>query len=77
MLAIIVILLLLPLMFLVPFIGHSTWFTGTYLLMATILIVREYFRRMHYAGTIKKFKYVVLINLTCLAFFLGFLLAHL
>jgi hypothetical protein len=63
-------------MLLTTFIGNTTWIISTYLLLLTIVIIREYFRRMQYAVTAKKFRYITLINFIFL-FYLGFLFMHL
>jgi predicted DCC family thiol-disulfide oxidoreductase YuxK len=77
MLAVITILMLLPLMLFQFTLTIPSWFTGIYLVILTIIIIREYFRRMQYAGTIRDFNYVSAINFVSLAFFLGFLFVDL
>jgi hypothetical protein len=71
MLALVAILMLLPLMLL------NEWFPGLsslnyiYFFLLTLFIIKEYFRRMEYAGVTKKHKNIVAINLVCLAGFVA------
>jgi hypothetical protein len=46
---------------------------SVYLIALTAFIVTEYFRRMKYAGIFSGYRFVVGINLLCLAIFLGYL----
>jgi hypothetical protein len=46
-------------------------FNLIYLGLLSIFIVKEYFRRMEYAGVTKKHKNIVAINLVCLAGFVA------
>lgn len=69
MLALITNLLLLPLMLL------NNWWPGIgdynfiYLLLLLVFVVKEYFRRMDYAGITKRHKAIVAINLASMAAF--------
>jgi predicted DCC family thiol-disulfide oxidoreductase YuxK len=71
MLALVTILMLLPLILL------NNWFPGLsslnyiYFSLLTLFIIKEYFRRMEYAGVTKKHKNIVAINLVCLAGFVA------
>lgn len=73
MLAVITILLLLLLMLSIRIFSPPTWFSGLFLVLSTLFVLKEYFRRMNYAGTIKNFMHVSVINLICLAIFLAYL----
>lgn len=71
MLALVTILLLLPLILL------NKWFSGLsslnyiYFFLLTLFIIKEYFRRMEYAGVTKKHRNIVAFNLVCLAGFVA------
>jgi len=68
MLALIAILLLMPLMFLNSLINMSQFIIATYLFFLTVFIVKEYFRRMKYAGIFSRA--IIGANLICLLSFL-------
>jgi len=72
MLALSVILLLMPLLFLNNFISIE-WLNSAYLIGTTVFIFKEYIRRMKYTGILTKNKWVVSLNLLCLTAFILFL----
>lgn len=72
MLALTAILLLLPLWPL-QFTGIGEVFIITWLILATVVIFKEYLRRMEYAGILIRHKWIVSINLLCLCGFILFL----
>jgi len=72
MLALITILLLLPVMITMNLIAAFEWIAILYLIILTVFIVREYFRRMKYANIFLKHKGIVAINLLCLVAFLAY-----
>ena len=71
MLALITILLLLPLVLLNKWWLQSEVLNFIYLFLLTIFIIKEYFRRMDFAGVIKSYKAIVAINLASIAAFVG------
>lgn len=73
MLALISILLLVPLM-LINVIFHATeLFNLVYLSALLLFVVKEYFRRMRYAGILSSKKFIAAINLTCIGGFVMYL----
>jgi len=72
MLALTAILLLIPLLPL-QLIGIGEGFIIAYLILTTIIVFKEYLRRMEYAGILIRYKWVVSINLLCLCGFILFL----
>lgn len=74
MLALLTILLLVPLLLLELIVPLPSWFVLIFLSMVSIIIFREYLRRMDYAGILVKNKWIVSINLVCIMGFLVFIL---
>jgi predicted DCC family thiol-disulfide oxidoreductase YuxK len=72
MIALISILLLSALMLLNSVLSVSEWIILLNLGGITLFIVKEYFRRMKYAGIITSHKNFVWINIACLLIFLGY-----
>lgn len=72
MLALTSILLLTPLI-LFSFLGLKEWMVTGWLLSSTIIIFKEYLRRMDYAGVINTNRWVASVNLASIAGFLMFL----
>jgi predicted DCC family thiol-disulfide oxidoreductase YuxK len=72
MLAIITILLLVPVMITRSLIAVIDWAIVFYLILLTVFIIKEYFRRMKYANIILRHKIIIPINLFCLAAFLAY-----
>jgi len=73
MLAIITILLLTSFMFVIKMIALSEWIISVYLIFLTIVIVKEYFRRMKYINFLAGQRNIIAINLVCLVLFLGYI----
>ncbi len=73
MLALTAILLLLPLLIIHKWISISDLFVWIYLSGATIIVVREYIRRMQYAGILLVNKWIVSINFVSIIAFLLFI----
>lgn len=71
-LAIICILLLTALMAVIRIFQVPEWIIFIYLTLLTVLIVKEYFRRMKYLDLLPGHKQIIIINLFCLAGFLGY-----
>jgi len=72
MLALITILLLIPLMVLKMLVPVIEWLIIFYFISLTVLIIKEYFRRMKYANILSKHKRIIAINLVCVAAFLAY-----
>jgi predicted DCC family thiol-disulfide oxidoreductase YuxK len=72
MLALTVILLLLPLL-LMNILFTAEWFNTVYLIATTVIIFKEYIRRMEYADILPKYKWVISLNMLCLTGFILFL----
>lgn len=72
MLAVISILLLTTLMLFTFIFSISEWIIIVCLATITVFIIKEYFRRMKYAGILTRYKVLVAINIICLSIFLGF-----
>jgi hypothetical protein len=71
MLSLVTILLLTPLMFLNKWWPQLDFINYPYLFLLTIFIVREYFRRMKFAGITTSHKNIVAINLLSIAGFIA------
>ena len=69
-LALITILSLVPVMVISSIVSATELVIVLYLAFLTVLIIKEYFRRMKYANIIMKYKSIIVINLFCLAAFL-------
>jgi hypothetical protein len=69
MLALVTILLLLPLMF-INQIYNAHWINYTYLLLITVFVIKEYYRRMNYAAVVERHPHVIYTNLVCLIVFI-------
>jgi len=74
MLALITILLLIPLMITRSLNADIEWLIIFYFIFLTVLIIKEYFRRMKYANILSKHKGIIVINLFCLSIFLFYVL---
>jgi len=72
MLAVMTILLLLPLMIFTNFIKALEWFNILCMILLTVFIIKEYFRRMRYTNIILKHKSIIAVNLLCLLAFLAY-----
>jgi hypothetical protein len=72
MLALIAILLLIPLIFICQF-PINEWFVTFYLIITTVIILKEYLKRMEYAGVLTKNKWIPVINLLSINGFILFL----
>ena len=72
MLALSVILLLTPLM-IMHYFFFSEWFSTAWLVIVSVIIFKEYARRMQYAGVLSKNKWVLSMNLLSLTGFILFL----
>ena len=72
MLAVICILLLTLLMFLSNTFLLPEWMIFFYLALLSVLIIKEYFRRMKYVNLLPGYKTIIILNLFCLAGFLGY-----
>lgn len=73
MLALITVLLMIPLMVLNKWIGSVNPVTIAYLVLVTVFIIFEYFRRMRFANMVVANKLVIAINLLSLGVFLTYL----
>ena len=72
MLALTAILFLIPLLLLNLFIINE-WLNTIYLLLTTLVVFKEYIRRMNFAGVLLKNKWLVSFNLLILMGFLFYL----
>jgi hypothetical protein len=72
MLAVISILFLTLLMFLTNVFPLPGWMISFCLVLLTVLIIKEYFRRMKYLNLLPGHKAIIILNLFCLAGFLGY-----
>src|SRR6185503_56259 len=70
MLALVTILFLTLLLFVTAVLPVSEWVILLYLFLLTIFIIKEYFRRMQYAGIVTFHKFITAINIICLLLFL-------
>lgn len=69
-LAIITIVLLSMLLFVSSIFTVPEWIVFLYLVLSTMLIAKEYFRRMKYAGILNFYKIITVINIMSVALFL-------
>lgn len=65
MLTLVTNLLLLPLLITDAYVNLHSWVNYLYLGLLTIVIFNEYFRRMHYAQILYRYKMIIAINLVC------------
>jgi len=65
MLTVVTNLLLLPLLITGTLLNLYNWINYLYLGLLTIVIFKEYFRRMDYANILNRYKTVITINLVC------------
>jgi len=72
-LALCTVLLCIPLLFFEGLIGGNNLFISLYLFALTVFVVREYFRRMRYAGILTTNRTAVKINFVCVVSFLTYL----
>jgi len=72
MLALVATLLLIAVTLFNIFLPLPGWTVLSFLLLATAFIIKEYRRRMNYAGIINSHKTIVWINIICTALFLGY-----
>lgn len=70
MLALITILLLIPLIVACSIISIPAFLTLAYLSAVTVVIIKEYHKRMKYAGILSSNEGIVWLNISCLAAFL-------
>ena len=75
MLALVTILLLVPLMLINAAVGASELFNLIYLCGLLLFVIKEYFRRMRYAGIIASKQFIAAINLACIGLFVVYLFA--
>ena len=73
MLALISILLLVPLMLINVIFHAGELFNLAYLFAVLLFVVKEYFRRMRYAGILSSKQLIAAINLTCIGAFVTYL----
>lgn len=66
MLALVTHLLLIPLLVTDAFLKPHNWVNYLYLSLLTIVIFKEYFRRMDYADILNRYRLIVSINLACI-----------
>jgi predicted DCC family thiol-disulfide oxidoreductase YuxK len=69
MLALITVLLLTPLLITDSMIHPGNTLNYIYLTLLTLVVFKEYFRRMDYANILNKYRAVILINLVCVIAF--------
>ena len=72
MLALVTILFLTLLLFVTVVLPVDEWVILSYLFLLTIFIIKEYFRRMQYAGIVTFHKFLTAINIVCLLLFLAY-----
>ena len=72
LLALISILFLTLLLFITVVVPVPEWIVFGCLVLLTIFIIKEYFRRMEYAGILAFYKIVMAINIVCLVLFLAY-----
>lgn len=65
MLALVTHLLLIPLLLTDAFLQPGNWVNYGYLSLLTIVIFKEYFRRMDYANILARYRLIISINLVC------------
>jgi len=66
MLALIAVLLTLPLIITNSYVNTGAVVNYTYLTLLFVVILKEYFRRMHFADILQRYRLIVFINLCCL-----------
>jgi hypothetical protein len=66
MLTLITNLLLIPLLLTDVLLQPHHWINYVYLSLLTIVIFKEYFRRMDYANILDRYRLVIAINLACI-----------
>ncbi|THU33504.1 DUF393 domain-containing protein [Niastella caeni] len=66
MLALVTHLLLIPLLITDAYLNPGSWVNFMYLSLLTIVIFKEYFRRMDYANILSRYRLIVSINLACI-----------
>lgn len=71
MLALLTILLLIPLMLLNKWMAQAEWLNYIWLFLLSVFVVKEYFRRMDFAGITQAHSNIVAINLATLAGFVA------
>lgn len=77
MIAVMAILFCVPLIIINRYVDLADGLFNTYYLgMLTLFVVYEYFRRMGYIGFNRKHKGIMLVNITCLAFFITYLICN-
>lgn len=69
MLALVTVLLLTPLVITDSFIHPGNAVNYIYLALLTIVVIKEYFRRMDYANILGRYRAIILINLVCVIAF--------
>jgi predicted DCC family thiol-disulfide oxidoreductase YuxK len=74
MLALLAVLLLLPLAVLINLLPDNQIIHFAYVSFLSILLFKEYIRRIYYAGILEKHPWIVAINLTCIVGFVVYLL---
>jgi hypothetical protein len=65
MLTLVTNLLLVPLLITDAYLNLHNWVNYLYLALLTLVIFKEYFRRMDYANILNRYKAVVTVNLVC------------
>jgi len=65
MLTLVTNLLLIPLLITDAFLKPHNWVNYLYLSLLTIVIFKEYFRRMDYANILNRYRLIISINLVC------------
>ena len=73
MVALCTVILCIPLLVLQQFFGLVEYVISIYLIVLTVLVIKEYFRRMQYAGIFSGYRLVAGVNLVCLVIFLTYL----
>jgi predicted DCC family thiol-disulfide oxidoreductase YuxK len=73
MLALVTILLIVPLIFVNTIFNTGELFNVVYLGALFLFVVKEYFRRMHYAGILSSKQFIAAINLACIGAFVMYL----
>lgn len=71
MLALITILLLIPLVLFIKLVPAANGFIPVYLFVLTLFIIKEYFRRMGYAGIVPANRLIVVLNLVSMFAFVA------
>jgi len=73
LLALCTVLLCIPVIFLSKFFSTTEFIVMLYCAGLTVFTIKEYLRRMRYAGIISGYKHVAGLNLLCLCIFLGYI----